>query len=80
MRLRENSLPVLRAAAGAGAPAGMLDEDGAEVDEGGISWVGSTAAAAERLEDDADVMECPSPPLSRLPISTLHCNQTQITN
>jgi len=77
MRLSENSRPVLRAAAGAGAPA-ETDDDGAadgSVDDGGISCVGSTAAGADRRDDDADVMDCASP-FSRLPIATLHCTQT----
>jgi len=63
----------LRAAAGAGAPGAAMDDDddGAavgNVDDGGISWVGSTAAAADRLDDDADVIDCPSP-FSRFPIN-----------
>jgi len=72
MRLSENSLPVFRAAAGAGAPgAPIVDDDGAavgNVDDGGISWVGSTAAVADRLDDDADAIDCPSP-FSRFPIN-----------
>jgi len=74
MRLSDSSLPVLRAAAGAGAPAAIVDDDGeaaGKVDDGGINCVGSTAAEAERRDDDAEVVDWPSL-FSLLPITTLH--------
>jgi len=71
----EKSRRGLRGAGGAGA---TVDEDGTavgKVDDGAIICVGSTAAAAERRDDDADVIEWPSP-FSRLPISTIYCLHT----
>ena len=75
IRRMEKSRRGLRGAGGAGA---TVDEDGTavgKVDDGAIICVGSTAAAAERRDDDADVIEWPSP-FSRLPISTIYCLHT----
>ena len=77
IRRSEKSLPVLRVAAGTGAPA---DDDGTaagKADDGGISCIGSTAAAADRRDDDADVIDCPSP-FSRLPINTTYCTPDKL--
>jgi len=77
MQRREKSRPVLRGPAGTGAAPPADDDDAGvavagKADDvgGGISCVGSTAAAADRRDEDTGVIDWPSPPpFSRLPIT-----------